>query len=167
MHLYWRLLNDKSSCTRFLIKVLLLTLIFQSQVMTSFFDTLAAYGCLWECPFTFAHTKIFIISITSKLWSHRKTCSVILNIDLTNDVDVSLHYRNTFAYHLKDHAKCFVPGLHIRIDMALIDIHRKFLSNGRCLKSSKLKNVSRNLIFVNAIWIVFEIAGITVKMVTM
>ena len=26
------------------------------------FDTLAAYECLWECPFTFAHTKMFILS---------------------------------------------------------------------------------------------------------
>ena len=77
-------------------------------------------------------------------------------------------YRNALAYHLKDHAKCFVSGLHIRMDMALIDIHRKFLSNGRCLKSSnsnKLKTVSRNLNFVNVISIVYEISGFTVKMV--
>ena len=36
MHLYWRLLNDKSSCTNFLIKVLLITVIFQSQVWRHF-----------------------------------------------------------------------------------------------------------------------------------
>ena len=102
---------------------------------------------------------------------NRKTRSVIFNIDLINDVGVSLHltqYRNALAYHFKDHAKCFVSGLHIRINMAFIDIHRKFLSNGRCLKSSnfnKLKTVSRDLSFDNALSIVFEIAGITVKMV--
>ena len=45
-------------------------------------------------------------------------------------------YRNALAYHLKDHAKCFVSGLHIGMDMSFIDIHRKFLSIGRCLKSS-------------------------------
>ena len=77
-------------------------------------------------------------------------------------------YRNALAYHLKHHAKCFVSGLHNRMDMALIDIHRKFLSNGRFLKSSncnKLKTVSRNLNFVNVISILYEIAGIAVKMV--
>ena len=46
MHLYLPLLNDKSSCTHFLIQALLITVIFQSQVMTSFFATLAAYECL-------------------------------------------------------------------------------------------------------------------------
>ena len=45
-------------------------------------------------------------------------------------------YRNALAYHLKDHVKCFVSGLHVRIDMAFIDIHRKFIFNGRYLKSS-------------------------------
>ena len=34
-------------------------------------------------------------------------------------------YRNALAYPLKDHAKCFVSSLQIRIDMASIDIHRK------------------------------------------
>ena len=61
-----------------------------------------------------------------------------------------------------------MAGLHTRIDMTFIDVHRKFLSNGHCLKSSNCneqKTVSRNLIFVNAISIVFEIAGITVRMV--
>ena len=46
----------------FLIKVLLITVIFQSQVMASFFDFLTTYECLLGCPFTFAHTKMFIIS---------------------------------------------------------------------------------------------------------
>ena len=41
---------------------MLITVIFWSQVMTSFFDTLAAYECLWRCPFIFAHTKMFIMS---------------------------------------------------------------------------------------------------------
>ena len=45
-------------------------------------------------------------------------------------------YRNALAYHLKDDVKCFVSGLHNRIDLGIIDIHRKFLSNWRCLKSS-------------------------------
>ena len=40
-------------------------------------------------------------------------------------------YRNALVYHLKDHVKCFVSSLHIRIDMASIDIHRKFLSDER------------------------------------
>ena len=35
-------------------------------------------------------------------------------------------YRNALAYHLKDNAKCFALGLHIRIDMIFIDIHRNF-----------------------------------------
>ena len=42
----WRGSNDKSSCIFFLIKVLIITVIFQSQFMTSFFDTLTAYECL-------------------------------------------------------------------------------------------------------------------------
>ena len=92
LHLYWRLLNEKKlSCTNSLIKVLLITVIFQSQVMTSFFRY---FGCLWVslrvsfylCTYWNAH------HITTKLWSHRNTRSVILNIDLTNDVDVSLHF---------------------------------------------------------------------------
>ena len=61
-----------------------------------------------------------------------------------------------------------VPNALSRVCMTFIDIHRKVLSNGRCLKSSNcnsLKTVSRNLIFVNAISIVFEIVGITVKIV--
>ena len=45
-------------------------------------------------------------------------------------------HRNALTYHLKDHAKCFVLGVHLRMDMAFIDIHRKFLSYGCCLKSS-------------------------------
>ena len=43
----------------FLFKVLFITVICQSQIITSFFDTLAAYECFWGCPFTFAHTKRF------------------------------------------------------------------------------------------------------------
>ena len=76
-------------------------------------------------------------------------------------------YRNALPYHLYNHAKCFVSVLHIKIDMAVIDIHWKFLFNGSCLKSSncnQLKTVSWNLFCVNAISIVFEIAGMTVKM---
>ena len=75
-------------------------------------------------------------------------------------------YRNTSAYHLKDRAKFCVSVLHIRMHMAFIDIRRKFLPNEYYLKSSNcnyLKTASRNLIFVNAISIVFEISGITVK----
>ena len=52
--------------------------------------------------------------------------------------------------------------------MTFINIHRKFLPNGHCLKSSKwneLKIVSRNLIIIICISIVFEILGIAVKMV--
>ena len=45
-------------------------------------------------------------------------------------------HRNALTYNPKDHAKFFVSGVHIRMDMAFIDIHRKFLSNGCCLKSS-------------------------------
>ena len=81
---------------------------------------------------------------------------------------ILMQYRNALAYHLTHHAKCFVSGLHNRMDMAFIDIHQKFLSNGRCLKSSncnKLKTVSRNLNFVNAVSILYEIAEIAVKMV--
>ena len=73
-------------------------------------------------------------------------------------------YRNALAYHLKHHAKCFVSGLHNRLDMAFIDIHRKFLSNGRCLKSSN-GNKLKTLNFVNDISILYETAGIAVKMV--
>ena len=65
--------------------------------------------------------------------------SVILNIDLTNDVDVSLHfdsYRKELAYHLKDGAKCFVSVLHIGMDMTFIDIYRQFLPNGPYLNST-------------------------------
>ena len=61
MHLYWRLSNEKSSSPIF-IKVLLIPVIFQSQIMTSFFDSLAAYEFLWGCKFIFAHTKMLIIS---------------------------------------------------------------------------------------------------------
>ena len=77
-------------------------------------------------------------------------------------------YPNALACHLQDRVKCFVPGLHIRMDIAFNDIHRKVLPNGDCLKLSdcnKLKTASRNLIFVNIISIVFENSGITVKMV--
>ena len=87
MHLYWRLLNEKSSCTHFLIKVLLITVIFQSQDMASFFDILAAYECFWGCPFTLAHTKMFIISHPNCDYT-----GIPVNIDLTNDVYVSLHF---------------------------------------------------------------------------
>ena len=48
-------------------------------------------------------------------------------------------WRNTIMHWsiiLKTMPKCFVWGVHIRIDMAFIDIHRTCLSNGRCLKSS-------------------------------
>ena len=79
-------------------------------------------------------------------------------------------WRNTVTHwhHLKDSAKWFFSVLLIRMDMAFIDIHRKFLPIVHCLKSSNcnsLKTVYRNLIFVNAISIVFEIWGISVKMV--
>ena len=48
---------------------------------------------------------------------------------LTNGVDVAYiltQYRNALTYHRKDYAKVFVSVLHIRIDMAFIDIYRKF-----------------------------------------
>ena len=48
-------------------------------------------------------------------------------------------YRNVLSYRLKDHDKCFVSSLHIRIDMTSIDIHRKLLSDGRWKKTKQLQ----------------------------
>ena len=163
-------MNDKSSYTHFLIKVLFITLTFQSRTMTTFFDTLTAYECLWGCYFTFLHTKLLIMShpnsddtwirvlyFSISIWQMTLTLAYILN-----------QYRNTLSYHLKDHAKCFVSVFHIGMDMTFIHIHRQFLPNEPCLNLSncnKLKTVSGNLISVNVISIVHEISGITVKIV--
>ena len=55
---------------------------------------------------------------------------------LTYELTFMTKYSNALAYNLKDRAKCVVSVLYIRIDMTFIDIHRQFIPNERCLKSS-------------------------------
>ena len=62
MHYNNLLLNNKSSGTHFLIKVLLITAIFQSEIMTSFFENMTAYHCPWKCSLTFVLTEMLKIS---------------------------------------------------------------------------------------------------------
>ena len=124
----------------FLIKGLLITVIFQSQDMTSFFDNLAAYECVFggvflplrilkcsSCPIQIVITQEYAFcnfKYRFDKWRWRK---------LTYWLNTVMHWHII----LKIMPKCFVSSLHIRIDMASIDIHRKFLSVGRWLKSSK------------------------------
>ena len=125
----------------FLIKVLGVTVIFRCKTMTSFFDTLTAYECLWWCYFTFLHTKLLMMSRPNtddtgirvllfqiSIWQLTSTLAYILTQNC-----------NALAYHLKNRAKCFVSVLHIGMDMTFIDIHRQFLPNGTCLNTSNCK----------------------------
>ena len=62
MHYNNLLSNLKSSCTHFLIKVLLITVISQRKVMMSFLDTMTAYDCPRESSLTFVLTEMLKIS---------------------------------------------------------------------------------------------------------
>ena len=143
-------------------------MIFQSRVMALFFNTLTAWVSLVLFFYLCAYIKVN--RITSTLWCHRNTPSIFFfksNWQMTLTLaNILTQYRNAYSYHPKDRAKLFVSVLHIRKYMAFIDIDRICLPNGHSLKSSdcnSLKTVYRNLIFVNAISIVYEISGITVK----